>query len=180
MFKGILQSHHLSDNLKATFYVVCCTIIGLDPKSEETFSLSPLAITILPKVGQIEDNDLLNCIHDLVQYLVEKRVDLSVTIFKDDQTWMKYLQYQMKRLLTNFANEKSLACEISMTLGHYCPLVIEPLIGTLSTTIMSIDSKESKTKLMCELIGLFQKLRQLPKLIARLLIALSKSDNSIS
>ena len=180
LFKGLLQSHHLSDNLKATFYVVCCTIIGLDPKSEETFSLSPLAITILPKVGQIEDNDLLNCIHDLVQYLVEKRVDLSVTIFKEDQTWMKYLQYQMKRLLTNFANEKSLACEISMTLGHYCPLVIEPLIGTLSTTIMSIDSKESKTKLMCELIGLFQKLRQLPKLIARLLIAVSKSDNSIS
>ena len=58
-------------------------------------------------------------------------------------------------------------------------MIIEPFIGALSSTIMTLDKTDVKVELMCKVIGLFHKMRQFPKLIARLLIALNNGGDVI-
>merc|ERR1719510_1643372 len=91
-----------------------------------------------------------------------------------------YMQHQLKSLLIkeNIKGEKSSVCKLTVTLGTYCPLVIEPLIGTLSMTIMCLEQEDHRITLMCQILNLYQKLRQLPKLLARLLISLNKMNSS--
>jgi hypothetical protein len=58
-----------------------------------------------------------------------------------------------------------------VNLAKYSPLVTEPLIGTFSLSVLVLK----KHDLMCQTITLYHKLRQLPKLMARLLMAMGKS-----
>ena len=66
-----------------------------------------------------------------------------------------------------------LVCDMAINLAKYSPMVCEPLIGTLSLSVLTLKSSE----FMCEMISLYHKLRQLPKFMARMLIAINKSSS---
>ena len=179
IFKAGFKSS-LTDSAKALHFVMASHMLNLAPDdSENVLQLSPLAKTLLPDSKESE-NVRLQCLQNMIEYLIDLKVDLTVIMLNEDQTMITYMQHQLKSLLIkeNIKGEKSSVCKLTVTLGTYCPLVIEPLIGTLSMTIMCLEQEDHRITLMCQILNLYQKLRQLPKLLARLLISLNKMDSS--
>ena len=180
IFKAGFKSN-LTDSAKAIHFVMASHMLNLSPdESENVLQLSPLAKTLLPQSKESE-NVRLQCLQNMIEYLIDLKVDLTITMENEDQTMITYIQHQLKSLLLgkeNIKEDKSSVCKLAVTLGTYCPIVIEPLIGTLSMTIMCLDQEDQRITLMCQILNLYQKLRQLPKLLARLLISLNKMDSS--
>ena len=172
LFVAAMQSS-ISDQCKALLFCVCCDMIQLSPSAEDSLKVSSLASTlILPKIN-LEMKTKLLCLSELVQTTIECKLDVTTTLVKD-VSWMKYLQHLTKTLLDNTQDSKQEeAIMIAMALADYSPSVIEPLVGTLVVAVMSnVDLQDEH---MGKLMSLFQKLRQLPKLVARLLITVSKN-----
>ena len=179
LFATAMQSS-ISDQSKALLFCVCCDILQLSPTTDESLKVSSLASTlILPKI-KLELNARLECLKELVDTAIEFKLDVGTTLLKD-VTWMKYLQHLTKSLFgqTQALREQEKAVSIAMALVHYSPSVIEPLIGTLVVAVMSAPNVDAQNESMGQLMNLFQRLRQLPKLIARLLISVSKNKSKL-
>ena len=179
IFKAGFKSN-LTDSAKAIHFVMASHMLNLYPDdSESVLQLSPLAKTLLPESKESE-KVRLQCLQNMIEYLINLKVDLTVNMVNENQTMITFIQHQLKSLLVkeNIKDEKFSVCKLAVTLGTYCPIVIEPLIGTLSMTIMGLEQEDQRITLMCQILNLYQKLRQLPKLLARLLISLSKMESS--
>ena len=183
LYKGAIRSNVMTDSSKAIFYAMTSRMLKLNPKFDDTNTLlefSPLAETLfLTALESESQKDRIIALQEIIEYSVNMELDFSVIMGSEDQSWMKYLQYQLKYLLTEIKEESAAICKISLYLGNYCPIIIEPFIGALSSTIMTLDKTDIKVELMCKVIALFHKMRQFPKLIARLLIALNNGGDVI-
>ena len=59
----------------------------------------------------------LQTLQDIIEYSVNMELDFSVIMGNEDQSWMKYLQYQLKYLLTEIKEERAAISKLSVYLG---------------------------------------------------------------
>ena len=174
LFKSGLFSNGISNQSKAQLFCLFCNVLQLYPLSDDALKMIPLASTLLPKFKM--DLELrIECVHYLIKSLIDAKFDLSTLCLSTVETsgLLKFIQHLLKYLLDNHKAEWGhLICDMAVNLAKYSPMVIEPLIGTLSLSVIILK----RSDFMCHLITLYHKLRQLPKLIARLLIAMDKSN----
>ena len=177
LFKAALQSSLVPDQSKALFFALFCNILQVFPISEEITQLTPIAKAVLPKL-EMDAKMKLPCLKYLTDCLIEARFDFTILLIPSNETstFMKFLQHWLKYLIDNFKNDHELICSIAVDLASYSPLVTEPLIGNLSMSIMAL-SEEIRDDFMSRLFTLYFKLRQMPKLIARMLITMGKGNH---
>ena len=177
LYAAAIHSTAMSNHGKTQLFCVCCDIIQLSPVSEDSLKITPLASTVfLPKV-KADLKTRLICLKSLISTSIEHKLDVN-TILVRETPWLKYLQHLVKSLSNGQEALEEEAIDIILMLAQYSPSVIEPAIGSIALGIMKSPLNLSKKgEYMDQLLFLFQRLRQLPKLIARLLIAISKAGN---
>ena len=179
LYAAALYSTAMGNHGMAQLFCVCCDIIQLSPASEDSLKIAPLASTVfLPKV-KADLKTRLICLKSLISTSIEHKLDVNTAIVRETP-WLKYLQHLVKSLSSGQEALEEEAIDIILMLAHYSPSVIEPAVGSIAMGIMTSLNLSKKAECMDQLLFLFQRLRQLPKLIARLLIAISKGDKTLS
>ena len=124
LYKGAIRSNNMTDSSKAIFYAMTSRMLKLNPKFEDTNPLldfSPLAetlfLTALESELQKDRIIALQTLQDIIEYSVNMELDFSVIMGNEDQSWMKYLQYQLKYLLTEIKEERAAISKLSVYLG---------------------------------------------------------------
>ena len=173
LFKSGLVSSGITNQSKAQLFCLACNVLQLYPLSDDALKMIPLASTLLPKF-KMDLEQRMKCLDCLIDSMIEAKFDLTTLCVSsvETSTLLKFVQHLLKYLLDNYKGELGhIVCEMVVNLAKYSPLVTEPLIGTFSLSVLVLK----KHDLMCQTITLYHKLRQLPKLMARLLMAMGKS-----
>ena len=177
LFQSCAESNAISDQTKCLLFFLLSNILTLYPSSEDIPQLTPLATTLLPSF-RMEPKEKIACLGTLTELIIKHKLDLTTLLVPtlESSSMLRMLQYLLKNLLDKYEDQRDCISLIAVKLAEFSPFITEPLVGNLALSVIRLE----KVELTCQLICLYQKLRQLPKLIARIFIALGKSNDKIS
>ncbi len=136
--------------------------------------------TVKKKFEDIESlssqNEKLSAAKELADDIVKTKFDLSQE-FQADTTFLQRLQSLLKNFLSDNQKDPSVPV-LCLDLAAYNPAIVEPLVGHVSCNLLVLQNghQSEAEEAFKRLFSLYQKLRQFPKLISRMIVKLKAAS----